>query len=248
MTIPPHRSPLLGAPLLLVLLAGCGASADDASPEHRDFGPVGSSLTITKDRGDLDIRPADVEGVQVTRRFDRWTLVGGGPSAKWGLSGDRLTLATDCGALTDCAVRYQVLVPRGTAVAIKGQNGTITAEGFTTPLRVHTTNGAIRVNGASAPLDLRSENGALHATATSSPQVSARTDSGKVALLFATPPQRVDVTTDNGDVKLTVPHATYKVTTETENGDVQENVPKDAAAPRSITTRTDNGSITLTTP
>ncbi|TDC55288.1 hypothetical protein E1281_13205 [Actinomadura sp. KC345] len=237
-----------GTPLLLASLTGCGASADDAAAEQRDFGPAGTRLTITKDQGDLDIRPADVKNVQVTRRFDRWALIGGEPTATWDLAGDRLTLSTDCGALIGgCAVRYRVLVPRGLAVGIEGENGAISATGFGAALRIRSTNGSIKVDGATGPLDLRSENGELRSTTTRSPQLSATSQNGKVDLSFAAPPQRVAVTTENGEVNVTAPRATYKITTTTDSGDVHTDIPTDPSALRSITARTDSGAITLTT-
>ncbi|WP_051301039.1 DUF4097 family beta strand repeat-containing protein [Actinomadura rifamycini] len=241
-------SPLAGAPLLLAALAGCGASADDARPERRSFGPVGDRLTIVKDEGDLDVRPADVDRVQITRRFDRWALVGGEPAASWELNGDRLTLATDCGALIGgCAVRYEVLVPRGLALRVEGDNGRVSATGLTAALGIRTTSGAIAVTGAAGPLDLRTENGEVRSSSTRSEQVSAASQNGGVALSFATAPRRVAVTTENGEVSVAVPRTAYKVTATSGSGDVRADVPEDAAAPRSITARTDSGAITLTT-
>ncbi|QKW40025.1 DUF4097 family beta strand repeat protein [Actinomadura sp. NAK00032] len=251
MSISSRRALPLAAGALLVTasLAGCGASAADATPEQRAFGPVGTRLTIAKDAGDLDIRPADVSDVRVTRRFDRWSVIGGKPSATWKLSGDRLTLATDCDTLIGgCDVRYEVLVPKGLAVGVEGQNGTISATGFNAALRVRSANGAIVVDGAAGPLDLRSENGELRASATRSQEVSARSQSGKVDLSFAAAPRRVAVTTENGEVRVTVPRAPYKVSTATESGDVRADVPAEASSPRSISARTESGSITLRTP
>ncbi|OLT33234.1 hypothetical protein BJF79_08125 [Actinomadura sp. CNU-125] len=246
----PRRSlPLAtGALLLLAPLTGCGASADDAAPERRDFGPVGSRLTIAKDRGDLDVRPADVENVQVTRRFDRWNVIGTDPSVTWDLTGDRLTLSTDCGTLVGgCAVRYEVLVPRGVAVGVQGQNGTISAAGFAAALSIRSTNGAIRVDGATGPLDLRTESGEVRSTATGSQRLSATTQNGTVDLSFAAAPTQATVTTENGEVNMTVPRTPYKVTTTTDSGDVRADVPTDASAPRSITVRTESGAIALNT-
>lgn len=238
-----------GALLASASLAGCGASAADAAPEQRAFGPVGARLTIAKDAGDLDIRPADVREVRVTRRFDRWALIGGKPSATWRLSGGRLTLATDCDTLVGgCDVRYEVLVPRGLAVSVEGQNGTITAKGFSAALRVRSANGAIVVDGAAGPLDLRSENGELRSRATRSREVSAESRNGGVDLSFADVPRRVAVTTESGEVRVTVPRAAYKVSTATESGDVRADVPADASSPRSISARTESGAITLRTP
>ncbi|MFI6517775.1 DUF4097 family beta strand repeat-containing protein [Spirillospora sp. NPDC050679] len=244
----PLPSATAAALIALASLTGCGASADDAPPDKRDFGPAGSRLTIAKDQGDLDIRPADVRSVQVTRRFDRWSLIGGRPTATWERSGDRLTLATDCGTLIGgCAVRYQVLVPRGLPVDVQGQNGTVSATGFGAALRIRTSNGGIKVDAPTGPLDLRTENGEVRSTATRSPRVSATTQNGEVDLSFATPPDQVAVTTENGEVKVTVPRAAYQVTTRTDSGDVHADIPSDASAPRSITARTDSGAITLNT-
>ena len=242
-------APAAGALLLPALLTGCGASAADAPPEQRDFGPVGARLTIAKDQGDLDVRPADVQNVRVTRRFGRWSLIGGKPTATWRLAGDRLTLATDCGGLIGgCAVRYEVLVPRGLPVGVEGDNGTISATGFSAALRVRSSNGAIKVAGAAGPLDLRSENGELRSTAIRSPQVSAASQSGRVDLSFAAAPRQVSATTENGDVHVTVPRAAYKVTATTDSGDVRTDLPEDDSSPRSITARTDSGAIILTAP
>jgi hypothetical protein len=249
-----HRSSRRSAPpaaaalLALAALTGCGASADDARPERRSFGPVGDHLTIEKDSGDLDVRPADVRDVQVTRRFDRWSVIGGEPSATWNLTGDRLTLSTDCDALIGgCEVRYQVLVPRRLALSIKGDNGRISATGLGTALNIRTTSGAITVTRATGTLDLRTESGELRSTATRSERVSADSQNGKVALSFAAAPRQVAVKTENGEVTITVPRTAYKVTTTTDSGDIRADVPKDGAAPRSITARTESGAITLTT-
>ena len=240
--------PATAALIVLVSLAGCGASADDARSERRGFGPVGDRLTIVKDQGDLDIRPADVDEVQITRRLDRWALIGGDPTATWKLTGDRLTLATDCGTLVGgCQVRYQVLVPRSLALSIEGDNGTISVTGPSTALSIRTTNGAITVTGATGPLDLRTESGELRSSATRSERVSATSQNGRVALAFAAAPQQVAARTENAEVNITVPRTAYKITTATDSGDVHANLPEDAAAPRSITARTDSGAITLTT-
>ncbi|MEW2353024.1 DUF4097 family beta strand repeat-containing protein [Spirillospora sp. NPDC029432] len=244
-----RRSAPLATAALIVLaaLAGCGASADDARPESRSFGPVGDRLTIVKDSGDLDIRPADVDEVQITRRFDRWALIGGDPTATWKLTGDRLTLATDCGALIGgCAVRYQVLVPRSLALNIEGDNGRVSATGLSAALGIRTANGTITVTDATGPLDLRTENGEVRSASTRAERVSATTQNGQVTLAFAAAPRQVAVTTENGEVDITVPRTAYKVTTTTDSGDVRADIPQDATAPRSITARTDSGAITLT--
>ncbi len=253
LTKPGHRTrarPVAGCAAVLALasLAGCGGSADSAEPERRRFGPVGDRLVISKNVGDLDIKPADVEEVQVTRRLSGQSLIGGRPKATWELKGDELTLSVDCGTLASrCSISYEVLVPRRVTPTIKGENGTISASGFGTGLRIRTGNGAVSVTDASGPLTLESENGELRATGVTSRRVDASSQNGQIHLSLTTVPDKVGVTTENGAVQVEVPKAAYKVVTTTENGSVSADVPRDDASPHTITIRTLNGPIALRT-
>lgn len=240
--------PLAGAVLALAALSGCGASAADADPERRSFGPVPERLTIAVDGGALDVRPARVDEVEVTRRFARWAIVGGDPETTWRLRDGKLTLATECATIVGgCDVRYEVRVPERVPVAVEGDNGAVAAAGFRADLKVRTDNGAITVTGAAGGLDLETQNGELRVSGSRSPQVRAASENGEVALSFAAAPARVGVRTDNGAVTVEVPEARYRVTTRTGNGDVRTGVPEDPGAPHAIDVRTANGSITLRT-
>ncbi|MFR9723020.1 DUF4097 family beta strand repeat-containing protein [Streptomyces sp. MS19] len=243
------KAALVAVPLLaLAFLTGCAPSADDAEPEQRSFEPAGDRLTISKSNGDLDIRPADTAQIEVTRRFSGRSLIGTGPEATWEFEDDTLTLATDCGLLGQCDVRYEVLVPRNLALAVEGDNGKITATGFDSALEIRTDNGAISVEDAAGGLTLSTENGELRATGLTSGRVDARSESGRVQLSFITAPERVETATDNGAVSIEVPDdTTYKVTTTTDSGDIRTDVPEDPHSPRTITASTDNGAITLHT-
>lgn len=220
-------------------LTACG-SVDDAEPERTSFALTGSSLTIRKDSGDLKVRPADVEEVEVTRWF-----TGDADEATWKLADDKLTLRTDCGFLSSCEVRYEVLVPRETAVEVVGENGRVDARDFTGSLSVTTENGAIDVADVSGDLTLRSTSGDQSVTGSSSPQVDAQAENGTISLSFDGPPTAVAVQTDNGSVTLHVPDVAYAVEVDTDSGSVKSSVEEDPESPRRIEVTTDNGSVTL---
>ncbi|MFC7326708.1 DUF4097 family beta strand repeat-containing protein [Marinactinospora rubrisoli] len=250
MSTPPStpRVPLAtgGALLAIAVLTSCGP-ASAADPEERGFGPVGDRLTISVGGGDLTVRPADVEEVEVTRWFTGWSLIGARTAATWELAGDTLTLATDCGpvVLGRCDARYEVLVPRTVALAVEGDSGQITAAGFDTALAIGSENGAVRVEDVSGPLTLRSSSGRLHAADVRSPQVTADSENGEITLSFADAPARVDATTENGAVTVELPETGYDVTATTDNGDVRTDVTEQPGSPHVITVRTDNGGIDL---
>ncbi|MFE3737101.1 DUF4097 family beta strand repeat-containing protein [Streptomyces sp. NPDC059096] len=238
-----------GALLALVAVTGCSESAgDENTPEKRSFGPVGDQLTIARSNGDLTVKPADVDEVEVTRWFSGWSAVGDKPKASWKLDGDKLSLTTDCGSvISNCSARYEILVPRKTALTVEGDNGRTTASGFTTDLDITSDNGAVTVDGASGALTVRSGSGDVRATGLKSTRVDAGSDNGKVHLAFAGVPDQVGVKTNNGGVTVEVPDGTYKVTTKTDNGKVDVDLPSDAGSAHAITATTDNGGITLRT-
>ncbi|TDC78019.1 DUF4097 family beta strand repeat-containing protein [Streptomyces hainanensis] len=230
----PRPLALVGA-LTLAAAAAIGTLAvvttTEATTERRDFGPVGDRLTIAAGEGALDVRPADVDEVEVVRRLSGRTLLGDRPEAHWDLSDDTgtLSLTTDCGLIGWCDVRYEIRVPRGTAVTVAGGSGAITATGFTAPLEITSDNGAITVADAVAA------------------DVRATTENGTIRLAFAAVPEAVTATAENGAVTVELPRATYRVATTTENGDVDVDVPESADSPHTVTVRTENGAIALRT-
>ncbi|GAA3779938.1 DUF4097 family beta strand repeat-containing protein [Plantactinospora mayteni] len=252
MTTAHHRTrnllSVVGALLALAALAGCGRSTDDAEPDRHAFALTGDRLTISKNNGDLDVRPADIDQVEVTRWFSGRSGIGGTPKATWNLAGEELILTTRCGAIGGaCDVRYQVRVPKDVALTIDGDNGKISASGFDTALRIRSDNGAVSVGDVSGDLTLHTDGGQLRATGITSGRVDAGSQNGEIHLSFTAVPDQVEVRTENGAVTVDVPHATYKVTTTTESGDVRVDVPKDADSSHALTARTDNGPITLRT-
>ncbi|SHJ36751.1 Putative adhesin [Nocardiopsis flavescens] len=238
--------PLAGMSLTLALLTGC-ASSDGVEPEERTFGPVQDRVTILLNSGDLDVRPADVEELQVTRWFTEGGGLGGRATTSWEFEDGALVLDTDCGLidLGGCRTRYEVLVPEDTALTVEGANGEITASEFSAELSITSDNGDVEVRGASGPLDLSGSNGRLRATGITSDRVEAESESGGIHVSFTGVPGRVAATTQNGAVTLEVPDAEYDVTTATDNGAVDSDLADTPGSPNTITVTTDNGAIEL---
>lgn len=174
----------------------------------------------------------------------RW-FAGEPGDATWRFDHDTLTLATDCGFLSSCDVRYQILVPRAVSVTLTGDNGTITASGFTTALAIRTDNGGIDVKDVSGVLTLLSANGAQHATAVTSEHVEARSKNGEIRLTFDTPPASLAITTENGAVTADLPDEGYHIDARTDSGSLSRSLTEVADSKHHITVTTENGDIHL---
>ncbi|MEU6170425.1 DUF4097 family beta strand repeat-containing protein [Streptantibioticus parmotrematis] len=229
-------------------VSGCSRSSGGSGPEHKDFALAGTSLTIDSDDSALDVRPADVKDVQVTRWFSAHTLVGSRPSVSWAMDGSTLRLRLHCsGIVADCSVRHQILVPRGVAVTVKDGNGAVTASGFSRPLTITSGNGAVDVSGSTGTLTLDSGNGRVVASGVRSKEVHAGSSNGEVRVDFAAVPNRVTTSTSNGPVTIGLPHASYAVTATSDNGHASVSVPQDSASGHVVTAHSSNGSITVRT-
>lgn len=236
------------------LASGCGAQAgDDQDPDHRSFSLQGKTLTIDSDDSALDLVPVDGDRVRVTRWFKGQVVLGGDPSVSWTWHDDRLTLRTHCsGVITDCSARHRVEVPRDAAVTVHNADGTVTANGFRTALKIRTDDGAIRVEHSSGPLELATADGSVHALDVTSHQVKASTDDGSIQLGLATVPDRVDAHTEDGATTIALPRsgpdgtpATYRVTASTDDGRVDIGVPRDAHSPHVVSAHSEDGKVTV---
>ncbi|MEU8351631.1 MULTISPECIES: DUF4097 family beta strand repeat-containing protein [Streptomyces] len=230
-------------------LSGCGtAAADDDEPEHRAFPYSGKTLRIDADNTSLDLVPADVDEIEVTRWFDGWTAIGGDVKKVWEVEGDTLRLGIDCQGLIDnCDSRHRVKVPRDLALTVDNDNGAVVANGFTADLDITSGNGSVRVGDPTGRLDLKSDNGRVEATGVASRDVAASSDNGRVELAFAEVPDRVDAKSDNGRVGIRLPDGAYRVEAEADNGDVDITVPRDDRSEHHVTARSDNGGISVRT-
>jgi hypothetical protein len=238
-----------GTVLLVVALSGCGSTdVEDAPAEHKSFALSGKALTIDAENSTLEIVPADVKQVEVTRRVDGWVVLGNGPDATWKMDGDRLTLKVECEAMiSNCASRHQVKVPRGVDLTVQADNGKVTASGFDTRLALASDNGEVVVRDSSGPLKLESDNGSVLAERYAGTSVVARSDNGEIRLGFTEVPDLVDTISDNGGIVIDLPGGkdTYAVTAEADNGDVSVRVPRSDASPHVVKALSDNGEVTV---
>lgn len=235
--------------MLVLALSGCGSTdAEGAAAEHKSFAFSGKALTIEAENMTLDVVPADVKQVEVTRRVDGWVFLGSGPDPVWRMEGDKLTLRVQCDALiSDCAARHQVKVPRGVALTVDAANGKVTASGFDTRLALASDNGGVVVRDSSGPLDLKSDNGSILTERYSGTSVIARSDNGRIKLGFDKAPVLVDTVSDNGGITIDLPagEVPYSVSAEADNGDVSVRVPRSDSSPHRVKAYSDNGEVTV---
>lgn len=240
-----------GAALLGLVVTGCGsADPGDAPTEHKSFALSGRTLTIDTGNTTLELVPADVEKVEVTRRVDGWVVGGSGPEPRWAMRDDTLTLRVKCRALiSDCASQHKVKVPRGVAVVVKGGNGRVSASGFDASLTVRNTNGEVAVRDSSGPLRLENRNGAVVAEKISAKSVTARTDNGGIRLAFTAVPDLVDTRSGNGSTTIGLPggSATYAVDADARNGRASVDVPHGDDSTHVVKARSTNGRILVRT-
>ncbi|WP_232789102.1 DUF4097 family beta strand repeat-containing protein [Streptomyces odonnellii] len=246
------RTLLAAGGVLLVALAvsGCGADADasDAPVEKKAFPFGGKTLTIDAGNSVVELVPADVKDVEVARQIDGWVFAGSGPDGFWRMKGDTLTLKVKCRALaSNCEARHEVKVPRGVAVTVNGDNGRISATGFTTVLKLTSDNGSVTVRNSSGPVDLKSDNGTITTKGLTARTVAATAANGSVHLGLTAVPDSVDTASDNGRIVIDLPRSKekYAVTATSENGDVDVTVPTDGTSAHIVKAHSDNGEVTI---
>ncbi|AKZ55475.1 Lipoprotein [Streptomyces ambofaciens ATCC 23877] len=244
---------LATAGAVAVLVAGLGACAsadEDKDPDHRTFAFQGSTLTIDADDSGLEIVAADGNPsgkAEVTRWFQGSVAIGSDPEVTWSMDGDRLKLRTHCtGVVADCATKHRVEVPRGVAVKVRSDDGSVRAHGFRDGLEIRTADGSVRVSDSSGPLEMHSDDGSLRADV-SARQVKASTRDGSVRLVLATVPDLVETRSDDGSVTVSLPRETYKVSAESDDGSVDVSVPRDDASSHVVNARTQDGEVTVRT-
>ena len=95
-------------------------------------------------------------------------------------------------------------------------------------------------------LDLRTDSGDIAAAGVLAAQAQASSDSGNIALSFASAPDSVWASSDSGNVAILVPSGgSYAVHGQAGNGNSSIDVLRDPAARRSITAISDDGNIAV---
>ncbi len=239
----------VGAVVLGVFATGCGASAgDDKEPENRSFALGGRTLTVDSDDSALELVAADVDRVQVTRWFEGRVAIGGDPKVTWAMKDDTLKLRMHCsGVVADCSAKHRIEVPRDVAVVVRGDDGSVKADGFKDSLNIHTKDGSVRVEDVAGALTLRTDDGSVRASGIDSKRVNVNTKDGSVQLDLTAVPDRISARGDDGSLTIGLPEATYRVTTGTDDGAVDVSVPRDEGSSHVVSAHTKDGKVTVRT-
>ncbi|MFV0136245.1 DUF4097 family beta strand repeat-containing protein [Streptomyces sp. HMX87] len=252
-TVPARALAVTGAVAVLVAgLSACSSASEDKDPEHRSFALQGRTLTVDSDDSALEIVAVAVDGdeagrIAVTRWWQGSVAFGDEPEVTWRMDGDRLVLRVNCsGVVADCAAKHRIEVPRGIAVEVESDDGSVRARGLRSALAVRTKDGSVRVTDSTGPLELRSDDGSVRAEV-SSRTVRAHTEDGSVRLRLGAVPDLVEARSEDGSVDVSVPRATYRVTAETEDGSVDVSVPRDDASSRVVDARSGDGGVRVRT-
>ncbi|MCS0638270.1 DUF4097 domain-containing protein [Streptomyces sp. LP05-1] len=242
-----------GAVVLAVAgVSGCAAGRDDMSEapvKRQSFPLAGKSLTVDSGDTDVVLVESDVREVEAERQVAAWGLLSGEPEAEWTMRDGTLTLRVRCesAVMGGCAARHQVKVPRGVAVTVKDDNGSVRAEGFASPLTMGSDSGELVVRRARGPLDLRSDSGEIRVEDTTSSRVAARTDSGEVRLALEAAPELVDTASGSGEVAVDLPRGDtrYAVETRSGSGGISVDVPTDRRSSHVVRATTDSGEVSV---
>lgn len=224
---------LLFAAVATLAVTGCSVQLDlndDTTRRIENETVPAASLTgieVTTENGALEIVPG--AGDEVAIRVVLQEKNEGDADYTVDTDGDRLVVVGECDgrAWNGCSVGFVLTVPEGFDVTADSDNGRVTVEGVT---------GAI---------DIETDNGAIDGDGLASPSVNARTNNGRIQLIFDAAPDMVDATTDNGAIAVRVPDdgTVYDVDADSDNGSVDVDVKTDADADSSIVVESDNGSI-----
>lgn len=175
-------------------------------------GPV-RAVEVTLDKGEVIVRGSERRDARVRRRL------------RHGLRRPKITENVDDGVLhlevSSGLVQYEVDVPAGASVLVRGTTATAT------------------VVGMAGPVELRPGSGSIEGRALSAGRVWATTAAGSIRLSFDRAPDVVDVTTHEGSVDLVLPDGPYDV----DAGDADVKVRCAAGATRRVRARSTHGPV-----
>lgn len=243
-----HR--IFGSLLAVVVAVSAlaGQHAGHTTTRHRDTssysvqGPV-RALVVTAHLGDVVVSGGPNNVASVTQHV---VFQGHAPSVSHRLAASTLSLTSHCPPGEFCSVGYDITVPRTTAVQISDEVGAVRLSALAGQVTVTVDAGQINLSSLSGQVDALTRAGSILGQNMSSQHADLRVSTGEIDVSFATPPAAISATTDLGAVILRVPNTVaYDVVTNAGVGHIGVSITEDTAAPRTITTRTDIGAITI---
>lgn len=148
-----------------------------------------------------------------------------------------------------CEVRWLLQVPREVSIEVTTVQGSITAAGFTGPVKLTSIGGDVRARGLSgAAIQLLSHHGAVVGADMHSKRVVATSDTGDVSLSFRSGPTLVRARSKAGDVGVVLPEGdeSYKISADVgPNGSKTITPRSNPEASRTITVISDTGRVSV---
>ncbi len=201
------------------------------------------ALVVTAHVGDVRITGGTVLAVSVTQHV---VFRGAAPTVRHRLAAGTLRLDSHCPAGDICTVSYVITVPRAITVRVTDDVGAVRLSALAGPVTVAVDAGQIDLSSLSGPLQATTRAGSIIGRNMSSPRVALRVSTGEIDVSFAAAATAISATTDVGAVILRVPdNVPYHVVTSAGVGHIGVSVTQDTAAPRTITTQTTIGAITI---
>lgn len=166
-------------------------------------------------------------------------------------AGGTLRLSSSCGWVigNSCAVHYELRVPAGARLDVRGGAGDVHAEGLRSahPVTIRVASGDVHVEGVRAPaLRVHASSGDIDASGVRADAVTAGAASGDVHVALAGPARSVDVVASSGDIHVEVPDVRYRVDTDSGSGDVDDRAIRTSPdAARTLSATTGSGDIHL---
>jgi Putative adhesin len=225
-------------------VSGCRVDAGQLQHQVRTYAvsPLVHTLVISNRVGDVRVIAGNGP-VSVTERFSyRHQL----PSSTHAVHAGTLTLTGNCQVSQTCDVEYHVRVPPGTTVRVADRVGNIWLTALTGKVTAHTGAGGIALASLSGAVQVSENAGSISGTDMSSATATAHTNVGSIDVSFSAAPVTVDAATGIGSISLRLPGGVaYAVHASAVAGRVHVTVPQARSSARSITARTESGSITI---
>ncbi|MFD0822752.1 DUF4097 family beta strand repeat-containing protein [Micromonospora zhanjiangensis] len=256
--IRPWTAVAVASALVLVALGGCSQISEKRLEYTRTENVKITKITVRPGSGDVVIRTADAQTVQI-KRLVRYR--GAEPDGtNYRIDGTDLVVDTDCGR--QCGVSYDIVAPRG--VSVSGENGSgeinvaevdgvdvkvgsggITVRGATGPVRAETGSGDVSISDARQTVSAVAGSGDVTGRGLGGGEVTVRTGSGEINLsLDRAGPVRAEAS--SGTVNLTVPPGTYRVRAVADSGERQVRVTEDPASTVLLDVHSGSGDVTIT--
>lgn len=216
-----------------IALSGCALSVDlDGDVTHRteteNVAVAGVRLLdVSTANGQISVVAGDADMIEVTAHLQESRE--GDAEYRIDQQGDTLVVAGECdgGWFDRCNVGFDIAVPADLDVTIEFDNGRIVVEDLAGHVDVETDNGAITGRELDAG------------------DVRARTDNGRIELLFRETPNDVAALTDNGAIAIRFPDdgEAHDVDASSDSGAVDVDVRTDPTSDRRIVVESDNGAV-----